>query len=297
VETVTLDLTGGTATVEARELRPALGDDPPLYVIRSTGRTARGQMAHVGGGEHTVAQIGYWNSMVLEARSGWTSLGGLNKSGGSGTLAGTDNCGVETDVAGVAVPTGGYYQDGGSSVPAGTPPIEEMGTQEEMAAAIDIDWDGIVNAGAIFPDIVIGSSGQVSSHFPSAAAFSDPDYWPVIEIRNFDYGTGAPTWSFDLPRSGRGTLIVHGNMSIGGSLSWKGILLVGHGLTSNGNNTVYGATISGLNAKLGFSVPPSDVGNGVKTFQFDSCELAAASAGMAGMRAYPNAWADNWNVW
>lgn len=298
VESAILTLAGGTATVEARQLRPAVGDDPPLYVVRSTGRTARAQVARVGGGVHTVAQIGYWNSMTLDVRSGWTSLGGLMKSGGSGTLSGTDHCGVEGDIAGVAVPSGGYDQDGGTSVPQGTPGIQEMGTQQEMADAINIDWAGIVHDDAISPDIVITSSGQVSSLFPNAATFAaNPDYWPVIEIRNFDYGSGAPTWTFALPNSGRGTLVVHGDMVISGGLSWSGILLVGHGLTSNGNNTVYGATVSGLNVKLGYAVPVSDVGNGTKTFQFDSCDLAAASAAMAGMRAYANAWVDNWNVW
>jgi len=138
----------------------------------------------------------------------------------------------------------------------------------------------------------------VATLFPTAATFSaNPNYWPVIEIRNFDYGAGTPTWTLSLPNSGRGTLVVHGNMLIDGGLAWQGIILVGHALTSNGNNTVTGATVSGLNAKLGYDVPTSDVGNGTKTFQYDSCDLAAASEGMAGMRAYPNAWVDNWNVW
>ncbi|MEX0892043.1 MAG: hypothetical protein WEB88_07715 [Gemmatimonadota bacterium] len=298
VETATLNLPGGTAEIEARQLRPAIGDDPPLYVIRSTGRTVRSQMARTGGGEHTVAQIGYWGAMTLDVKSGWTSLTGLKKKGVAGTLSGEDNCGEEADLAGVAVPDGGYDQNGGADIPQGDPGIDYMGTEEEMAEAINIDWDGIVNDGLIQPDIVISTSGQVGTLFPSAGFFNaNPDYWPVIEIRNFNYDTGTPTWNFSLPNSGRGTLIVHGNMTISGGKQWQGILLVGHGLTSNGNNTVTGATVSGLNEKLGYDAPTGDVGNGTKTFQYDSCDLAAASAAMGNMRAYPNAWVDNWNVW
>src|SRR5690606_8425737 len=143
-------------------------------------------------------------------------------------------------------------------------------TPAGMAPHVKIDWDGIVNHNAIAPDVVIPTDP-----WPS---FSDPNYWPVVRVNT-------PNWT--LPNDGRGTLIVTGNLTIPGHLQWEGIVLVGGVLTSNGNNTVLGATVSGLNVKLGMSVPISDVGNGTKTYQYDSCNVAAAAARFATLVQIP----------
>ena len=63
-------------------------------------------------------------------------------------------------------------------------------------------------------------------------------------------------------------------MTISGNRTWDGILLVGGNLTSNGNNTVQGATITGLNVMLGMVVPGAAVGNGNKNYQYNSCNVA-----------------------
>jgi hypothetical protein len=112
--------------------------------------------------------------------------------------------------------------------------------------------------------------------------------WPVIYVDN------SATGSFSLPASGRGILIVEGNLTISGSRSWDGLILVGGTLTSNGNNTVMGAVITGLNVKLGLNVPTSDVGNGNKTYQYHSCNLASALGALATFVALRNGVADNW---
>ena len=94
---------------------------------------------------------------------------------------------------------------------------------------------------------------------------------------------------------GRGILIATGDLTISGSELWQGVVLVGGKLTSNGNNTVSGATISGLNVKLGMSVPMSDVGNGTKTFQYNSCHIASAMQAFGGsLHILENTWLDNW---
>ena len=96
---------------------------------------------------------------------------------------------------------------------------------------------------------------------------------------------------------GRGTLIVTGDLTISGSLHWDGIVLVGRTLTADGNNTVLGATISGLNVIFGETVPASDVGNGTKTYQYDSCAVAAAANRFSALVLIPNTWIDNWASW
>jgi hypothetical protein len=81
-------------------------------------------------------------------------------------------------------------------------------------------------------------------------------------------------------------------------------------MTSNGNGTVTGATMSGLNtlfkdkpdrlalaqAKSASTLttsPANATANGTKTFQYDSCEVAKAAGGLASYSVYPNAWMDN----
>jgi hypothetical protein len=44
------------------------------------------------------------------------------------------------------------------------------------------------------------------------------------------------------------------------------------------------------------SVPPSDVGNGTKTFQYNSCDVESAMNGFRGLVPYRNTTVDNWPV-
>ena len=88
-------------------------------------------------------------------------------------------------------------------------------------------------------------------------------------------------------------LIVTGHLTISGSVGWKGVLLVGGDLTSNGNNGVQGATVSGLNVKLGTYVP-SSTANGTKEYNYNSCEVAKSTTTMGALVTLRNTWVDNW---
>jgi hypothetical protein len=230
-----------------------------------------------------VTRYANWQLGSLDVRAAWTSLTGLTKNGGSGTISGVDACGLLPAVGGVAVPTNpGYSQNGGSSVPAGTPNILHLGATPEAAAdSINIDWDAIVNDGAIPFDLTIPPAAWPG--FPAG-------YWPVIYINN-------PGGTYALPNSGRGILIVRGNFTISGSKSWDGIILVGGAYTSNGNNTVEGAVVTGLNIQLGEAVGVSDVGNGNKTYRYSSCKVASALGAQAQLRVLPNTWYDGWALY
>jgi hypothetical protein len=282
LESTTVALPGGYAVVVLREVKAPVGTTVPgLYLLRSRGvKTLGGTLTGVVTGERTVAQYVKYQFASLEVKSAWTAMGGLVKNGGSGTLSGADACGSAPGVAGVAVPnTPGYTQSGGTSVPAGSPAVLEMGTAAQTVAGVPLDWNGIVNGGALAPDIEYPGGS-----WPTTANWSDPDFWPVIRVNG----------DFSLPADGRGTLIVTGNLTMSGSLNWRGIILVGGALASNGNNTVDGAVISGLNTKLGMSVPVSDVGNGTKTYRYNSCDVASAVKGFVGIVPYKNAGVDNW---
>jgi hypothetical protein len=213
----------------------------------------------------------------MDVYAGWTSLTGNQKNGNSGELSGIDNCGVKPNVAGVATPTGQWSANGGFT-PQGTPGHQPMGTQAQMAAVIDIDWAGIVGGTAITPTVTI-PGGSWPSSFPAG-------WWPVIFVNQASYS---------LPGTGRGTLIVTGDLTISGNKTWDGIILVGGAMTSNGNNTMHGAAVTGLNVKLGMTPASSDAGNGNKDYQYDSCNVAAALSGFGSLRPLTNTWIDNWS--
>ncbi len=268
----------GYADVVSTQVRPETAGTRAEYLVRSHAVLTGGTLSGVPAAERTVAQYAQFERQSLKVKGGWTALSGLTKNGGSGTLSGVDNCGDSATTGGVAVPAvPGYVQNGGSSVPTGSPPIVNLGTQAQADSSVKIDWNGIINNGAITPDITI-PPGNYPSVFP-------PGYWPVIEVTSPSY---------TLPGAGQGLLIVTGDLTVNGSRQWNGIILVGGVLTSNGNNTVLGSVISGLNELLGQTVPTSNVGNGTKTYQYDSCNVASALASLARLVPFNNAWGDNW---
>jgi hypothetical protein len=275
-DTAVIPVTGGVATVTLTRLRPVKGSQSGLYVVRSRGVETVGAYAGSPQGVRTVAQYALWEPAPMQVLAGWTALSGLQKNGGSGTLGGIDLCGDSAAVAGVVVPVNPGYT--GKTVAVGDPPVDSVAPD-----SVAIDWNGILNLGAITPTITIPGSA-----WPTAlmqASFDDTlsTYYPIVRI-NGDYS---------LPSSGTGMLIVTGSLTLNGSVGWRGVLLVGNDITSNGNNGIVGATVSGLNVKLGTYVPGSTA-NGTKQYNYDSCEVAKATTTMGALVTLRNTWVDNW---
>ncbi len=154
VESVRVMLAGGWADVVARRVRPKNGAVPAVYLLKSKGTRVTGSMPWMPRAEHVVAQYAVFREGSMNVLSAWTSLSGLHKNGSSGTIDGTNACGVMPPVAGVAVPdVPAYTQSGGGTVPTGSPPIDSLGTQTQANNAVRIDWDGIVNHNAIPADV------------------------------------------------------------------------------------------------------------------------------------------------
>jgi hypothetical protein len=289
-EFVRVTVPGGYADVTAMKVRPLVSStQPALFFVRSRGVDTASKLPGAGRGtfaERTVGVYTAWNNTPIQVLAGWTSLSGLEKNGAAGLISGVDNCpanqgGGAPTVAGLAVPDVPGY-DGKISPIEGSPLVDSLGTQAEANAAVKIDWDGIVNRGVLQADVTIPPDA-----WPTARFASDTSYWPVIFIRG----------NYAVPNYGRGTLIVTGDLTISGSDMWHGVILVGGAIISNGDNTVLGATISALNEKLGISVPKSTVGNGTKTYVYDSCKLRRAAQRFATYTVYTNTWMDNVAGW
>ncbi|MFN2636155.1 MAG: pilus assembly PilX N-terminal domain-containing protein [Gemmatimonadaceae bacterium] len=271
-DSVIINMTGGYANVSLTRLRAPRGNQSGLYVIRSKGVETEGAYAGTPQGVRTVAQYVLWEPAPMQVLAGWTALSGLQKNGAAGTIGGIDVCGMSDTVAGVVVPLNPGYT--GKTVAVGDPPIDTVAPD-----SVEIDWNAIVNQNAIQATITIPGGS-----FPSVAAFADTTYYPIIRINQADY---------TIPNSGQGMIIATGNITISGSTSWNGVLLVGGDITSNGDNGVYGATISGLNVKLGTYVP-SSTANGTKEYKFNSCEVSKATSPAGALVTLRNTWVDNW---
>ncbi len=286
-ESTRVALPNGFADVVLQQIRNKAGGSSVsnVYIIRSRGVLTDRGYAAAPLAERVVAQVAVWQA-GLKIRAGWTSLTGLRKNGAAGNISGIDNCGSDSTVAGVSVPVPPGMT--GSRNPRGLPPIEDLGTPAQAIDSIDIDWAGILDGTALKPTVEIPGGS-----WPS---FWDPNSWPIIMVRG--------DWSITPSMSGRGILVVTGNLTISGSASWDGILLVGQRLTSNGNNTVLGATYSGLDVLIAdnpdsavAAMGEASVGNGNKTYQYDSCNVGKALNPLGGLVPIQNAWMDNWSTY
>jgi hypothetical protein len=266
---------------------------PAVYFIQARGIDKRskltGRLANVDA-ERAVGLYAQWNTNTMQVLSAWTSLTGLTKKGSAGLLSGVDQCGKEATIAGTTVGKGDIRYTGHPGWAEGNPAIDTTRTAAELAAEMGIDWEAIIYGDAMTADITIPTDP-----FPSLAWFdADTSRWPIIRIKSQNYA---------LPNRGRGILIAEGNFTISGSDMWDGIILVGGKLTSDGNNTVAGATISGLNVLLpGYTnVPASEfddaTANGQKTYVYSSCKVARATKSLQSYKVLANTWADNLPSW
>jgi hypothetical protein len=286
-ESVRVNVNGGTVDVIETQIRPVVGSQPALYLIRSHAKRTQKTAGSEATAQETLTELAAWQVGSMNVNAGWSSLSGITKNGNSGVISGVDLCGQKPTIAAVSVPAVPGYV--GSQGPlAGSPLIDTTGaTAAASAAANPINWAGIVSGTALTPTYTVPPDA-----FPPAALFNDSTFWPIIKIVNPPPAPPplATNAAWTIPYQGQGMLIVEGDMIISGNNMWNGIVLVGGTITSNGNNSVDGATSTGLNVKLGYTVPMESVGNGTKHFQYDSCWVAKATASMGSMRTYSNTW-------
>jgi len=258
-----------------------MGTGRAMYRIRSVATTTDARGATTS---RAVSALAFYASGEIKVKGAFTAASGMLKNGGSGEISGEDLApggdpacpgSPGADVAGVVVPPGEYLQSGGTLVPDGDPPVDDSKTAEELLEEIGINWEAVTADGLTLADYTIPPDTWPTS-FPD-------DEWPVIFVDG-NHSVGPSD-------TGQGTVIVTGNLEMNGGFNWDGIILVGGYITSNGYQTVAGATVTGLNELLGETVPSSDIGNGNKEFLYDSCKVKHASkAAFGGLALVPGSW-------
>jgi len=284
---VTLNgLPGGSAQVSLRRVRDSVNLEPAIYVVSSRG-TSTAAISYgptAPPAQRTVAQYMKWEPVNMDVNAAFTSLSGLDKNGNSGALDGNDGCAGSgiPPIPGVAVPDALYT---GQTNPINGSPdnapdyLGSGGTAGTAKDEVHVDWDGIVNGNAFPPNYTMPGA------WPSAAQMN---LWPVIRAN------GNLSLDATIHNDSKGILIVTGNLTLSGSFRHEGIVLVGGVLISNGNNEIHGAIVTGLNIKLGMAVPQTAIGNGTKTFQYNSCNILRALRPVGSLEAVSNAWTDNY---
>ncbi len=276
-----------TAFVTLFRIRAPVGAVKGLYVLRSRGISHGGRFSFdTPAAQRTVAQYATWQDASIDVDAGWTAIGGLQKTGITGTISGFDACGASPMLAGVMVPTqtdglDGYRQSPALPlVPQGSVQLNN-GNPDSLAtaAAVAIDWDGIVNGSAITPDYALSSTTGWPSSFTN---------WPTVVVDN----AGTPI-TLDASHSGQGILIITGDVTIDLNFTWAGAVLVGGRAVVQGSAVIQGALITGLNVKLGANITFSEAGPQL-TVQYQSCYLGQALARYAHLQLVANAWTDSW---
>lgn len=263
----------------------------PMYRLRSVATHTAGAGVSTS---RAVSALGIYVTFTgtpVTVTAALASGSGLHKNGNAGTISGYDNAdasdpfcpeGPGGDVAGVAVPPNGYDQNGNNPVPEGNPDIDDSQDGEDLLEGTGIDWEDMIqnpNADYTVPP----------DDWPDFDELDDDD-WPVIFVEG--------DVSLEADMDGRGTIIITGDVTLNGNFEWQGLLLIGGNMTSNGYNQIEGAAIMGLNILLGESVEESDIGNGNKLFQYNSCYVKRASEQIGGassnngLALVPGSWAE-----
>jgi len=230
-----------------------------------------------------VATYAIWQPAPFDLNGAFTSLNGTAYNGNSAHISGIDHCAAgASNIPGLAVPNGDVSNFTQPSVIDGTPDdaasnLGTPGTGGTAKNAVQMDWAGIL-AGTAFP------ADYVYPTWPTSTQFNG---WPVTRVNG----------DLTMPSSGNGILIVTGNMTWNGTplKTWNGIILVGGAITANGAANVFGAVVTGLNVKTGGTPAISDLGNGTKTYQYDSCALSRALGHIGSMQRIRNGWTDTWS--
>ena len=301
--TSTYTFANGTAVVTLDRVRAAAAGGSEMFILRAVGTvTNRRTSATVPAASRTLTQIVQRQSTSLDVDAAFVALSGVNKTGVSGQVSGTDQCSAAMSaLPGVAVPTGQYTSTGANSnfidgSPDNTPSYLGLPTPGIALGPANIQvripWESILEGSSLQPDFtlnrsVVPNTGALPANYGN---------WPVVRVTG---DLRPPDNNID----GQGILIVTGNADFGNVL-WKGIVLVGGEATINASNEIYGSVIAGLNVKIPllnrFPYLPqtypgrSSVANGALKIQYNSCHVASALNRYSGWLRVANTWTDNW---
>ena len=265
---------GGTATISFEPLMD-LGPTETVYRVESLGQIVAGAATF----ERSVGQL-MWVAGPPRVPGALVLVGGTTSGTGfEGTISGLDPLGgacapQPSPVAGVA------YWGGPPPTPdslltiRGSPPERRMSAAVSVAAETGVRWTELLASWGPRPDAIV-----------------PPDPWPTPGADS-SYTRMAGSETLGAGSSGRGALVVEGDLTLDDGFAWRGLILVGGTLRLNGDVSVRGTVASGLAGGLGVA---ADFGGHRLDLRFDACAVAAAAERLtAPAAAIPGTWYEVW---
>jgi len=281
-----INVPGGYANVITHQVRrPADTTQRTLYLVRSTGFVIDPATGPSPRALRTVAQFAEWEVGIMLRRAALTTPNGMrHMSSGGGNKPRLEVSGIDQCGAEAPIPgirTPVMVWNGNS------PDTSLTGAPGLLEASTPptVAAETLINwAGALGGDLV-----------PDYATFqSGSASYPIQRILGDLTISGSS--------SGSGLLVVSGNLTISGpSFTFNGIVLVGGKIGFEADyQRINGLVVSGLNTQLGMSPPSTQTGNVPPQnrrdtyLYFDSCRIDSALAALSGLAPVRNAWLDTW---
>jgi hypothetical protein len=260
---VVYEMGGGTVTVRAERVM-AMGDSAEIYLLRSDAvipdRRIRNLVAR-----RTVQQFAFLRTRPFRPIASIV-IAGSDVHTNAVVFDGRDQCGVAPDVAGIATMAADNLQ----GTFDGSPPIHTAGYDALMTTP-GLDWATLTDPAYEFdyelPD----------ETWPRFGITVAADEYPTIRVDG--------NFSATSVQSGRGLLVVTGDISFGDGFVWDGVIMAG-GMPRTTNAT---AVINGV-VLTGFAGVDTRVDLRHGNIRYDSCKVAAAFRGFALLSPVPGTW-------
>lgn len=273
VSPVTYDYETGRARVTVDTLTLGMANDESLYRVHSTGEHVTPTSDTV---RRTVSSVvlatplmpvypsgAFVSGTSVQQNGNSATYNGYNSYTGADALcseAGVGTGDAESVVADTFQVSGGGPGGGSCENYAGATPQTTCKSDAVSDFMSADQWNALRD---LEPDHVVAGTDS----------FPETDGYEVVKSSG-DYALDGG----ETDGTGQGILIVEGDLTMNGGYTWDGLVLVGGRLkSSNGNQTVNGGMVTGLNELLGAAPSDNQIGNGTKTFQYNSCSIYKAS--------------------
>ena len=266
-------LGAGTATVSFERILELRGGEA-VYRVESRGQVVSGDAIF----ERSVGQL-LWVAGPPQVPGALVLVGSTGAIPPEGTITGLDAFGSAcpqqpSPVAGVAYWGGPAPPPGAALAIAGAPSARSMPADVSVAGETGIRWAELLAAFGPIPDATV-----------------PPDAWPAAATGSTYIRIPGPAL-LGAGSSGRGALVVEGDLTLDDGFAWTGLILVGGALILNGDISVQGSVASGLAGAAGVA---ADFGGHRIDLRFDACAVAAAAEGLtAPAAAMPGTWYEVW---
>lgn len=255
------EMTPGSVTVRAEPVY-AISASEDMYVISAEARVSRPGGSTSSRVVQTFARLDRQPiDMIAAASLATPDLRTRNVA-----ISGADACGGQPGVSGIAA-LNGSHDVRGTVGPSSTPTTYDYAA---MMQALGVDWTALTDPALPF-DYEIPDPDR----WPDFTWGVAPGEYPTIRVRGDHRASG----------SGRGLLVVTGELRVQSDFDWDGLVLAGSVARNlNARASIRGGLVAGFSGPLG-SVDLRNI-----QITYNSCTVAAAAAGISMFRTLRNSW-------